>query len=128
MTGTYAVPLATSFTGVAFESAYSSLVQDIAYVAGAANIAKVSGVELAEGGVVLPRPGGTQAIIGEAGQAEAVIPLDKFGGGGFGGNTINFYGPVLGDESQARAFAEVLDRELYNMRKSNSSLSFEGII
>jgi hypothetical protein len=38
MTGTYAVPLATSFTGVAFESAYSSSVQDIAYVAGAANI------------------------------------------------------------------------------------------
>ena len=38
MTGTYAVPLATSFTGVAFESVYSSSTQDIAYVAGAANI------------------------------------------------------------------------------------------
>lgn len=35
--------------------------------------------ELADGGIVLPRPGGTRAIIGEAGQAEAVIPLDRLG-------------------------------------------------
>jgi len=32
---------------------------------------------LAEGGVVEPKPGGTDATIGEAGQAEAVIPLDR---------------------------------------------------
>jgi hypothetical protein len=38
MTGTYALPLATSFTGVAFESVYSASAQDIAYVAGAADI------------------------------------------------------------------------------------------
>jgi len=31
----------------------------------------------AEGGIVLPTPGGTLAIIGEAGQSEAVIPLDR---------------------------------------------------
>jgi hypothetical protein len=41
--------------------------------------------DLAEGGIVLPRPGGTIARIGEAGQAEAVIPLDRFGS--MGGNT-----------------------------------------
>jgi phage-related protein len=47
------------------------------------------GMKLAEGGIVMPRPGGTLATIGEAGQAEAVIPLNKFddvvgkrGGGG----------------------------------------------
>lgn len=46
------------------------------------------GIKLAEGGIVMPRAGGTQAIIGEAGQAEAVIPLEKmsqvlgFNGGG----------------------------------------------
>ena len=32
---------------------------------------------LAEGGVVLPTPGGTPALIGEAGSAEAVIPLNE---------------------------------------------------
>ena len=36
------------------------------------------GVKLAQGGIVMPRPGGTLATIGEAGQAEAVIPLNKF--------------------------------------------------
>jgi hypothetical protein len=36
------------------------------------------GMKLAEGGIVMPRPGGTLATIGEAGQAEAVIPLNKF--------------------------------------------------
>lgn len=48
----------------------------------------LSGIQLAEGGIVMPRPGGVQATIGEAGQAEAVIPLDSptakqmLGGGG----------------------------------------------
>ena len=32
---------------------------------------------MALGGIVLPRPGGTLAQIGEAGKAEAVIPLDR---------------------------------------------------
>jgi len=40
---------------------------------------------MAKGGVVMPRPGGTLARIGEAGRPEAVIPLDRFGG--LGGNT-----------------------------------------
>jgi hypothetical protein len=50
------------------------------------------GLKLATGGIVMPRPGGTMATIGEAGQAEAVIPLDKLGtimGGGGGGTTYN---------------------------------------
>jgi hypothetical protein len=34
---------------------------------------------LAEGGIVMPRPGGVLANIAEAGQAEAVIPLDRLG-------------------------------------------------
>jgi hypothetical protein len=44
----------------------------------------------AKGGVVMPRPGGTLAQIGEAGKPEAVIPLDRFSGM-FGGNayTVN---------------------------------------
>jgi hypothetical protein len=35
--------------------------------------------QLAEGGIVMPRPGGVLANIAEAGQPEAVIPLDKLG-------------------------------------------------
>lgn len=38
------------------------------------------GLKLAEGGIVMPRPGGVQATIAEAGVPEAVIPLDKAGG------------------------------------------------
>ena len=47
---------------------------------------------LAEGGIVMPRPGGVLANIAEAGQAEAVIPLDRlgsFGGQGTTNYTIN---------------------------------------
>jgi hypothetical protein len=45
---------------------------------------------LAEGGIVMPRPGGVLANIAEGGQAEAVIPLNKMKDfGGKGGNTYN---------------------------------------
>lgn len=44
---------------------------------GAAQIAKVTGVNLAEGGLVNPRRGGIQATIGEGRSAEAVIPLES---------------------------------------------------
>jgi hypothetical protein len=39
----------------------------------------------AEGGIVMPTEGGTLAQIAEAGQPEAVIPLDRMGD--FGGTT-----------------------------------------
>jgi hypothetical protein len=39
---------------------------------------RTGGLKLAEGGIVPARPGGTMATIGEGGQAEAVIPLDRF--------------------------------------------------
>lgn len=51
------------------------------------------GLKLASGGIVMPRPGGTMATIGEGGQAEAVIPLNRLnsmmGGGGGGGSVYN---------------------------------------
>lgn len=96
--------------------------------------AAVGGVALAEGGIVMPRPGGTQAIIGEAGQAEAVIPLDRageFGLGGGGGTTvvINVNGGMLGTESEARQFALAVDQELLKLRRNNESVSFDsGVI
>jgi hypothetical protein len=99
----------------------------------AAQTANVLGVPLAEGGIVLPRAGGTQATIGEAGQAEAVIPLDRmaeFGMGGGGSNiTIVVNGGMLGTETEAREFAKVLDQELLKLRRNNESVSFDsGVI
>jgi hypothetical protein len=53
-------------------------------------IGKVAIPRLAEGGIVMPRPGGVFANIAEGGQAEAVIPLDRLGDfTGKGGNTYN---------------------------------------
>ena len=55
---------------------------------------------LAEGGIIKARPGGMLATIGEGGQDEAVIPLNRmkdFGGGGKG-ITINFSG-VFGKDA-----------------------------
>jgi hypothetical protein len=44
---------------------------------------------LAEGGIVMPRPGGVLANIAEGGQAEAVIPLDRLGKFGQAQTTYN---------------------------------------
>lgn len=72
-------------------------------------------VRLAEGGIVRPTPGGTQATIGEAGQAEAVIPLTArnlamMGGGGV---TVVVNGSVLSDE---RKIATAVRDALKNQR------------
>lgn len=98
--------------------------------AGAANAAKVMGVQLAEGGIVRARPGGIQATIGEGGRSEAVVPLpedfDPDSGLGLGG-TINFTftGPVMGDAAQAREFALMIDEQLLELRRSNESQAFD---
>lgn len=99
-------------------------------VAGAAQAAKVAGVQLAEGGIVPSTPGGIQATIGEGGRSEAVIPLpDDFdpdeGIAGQGAMIINFNGPLMGDEFQAREFAQMVDRELFELRRTNESLAFD---
>jgi len=49
-------------------------------------ISQVKIPRLADGGIVMPRPGGVMANIAEAGKPEAVIPLDRLGSIG-GGNT-----------------------------------------
>ncbi len=43
--------------------------------------------EAAEGGIVMPRHGGTRVIVGEAGSPEAIIPLDGKHGLSSGGDT-----------------------------------------
>jgi hypothetical protein len=52
-------------------------------------IARVSIPRLAEGGIVMPSPGGSLVNVAEAGQAEAIIPLDRIGG--IGGGQTNHY-------------------------------------
>ncbi|MFE7572424.1 hypothetical protein ACFU76_36720 [Streptomyces sp. NPDC057539] len=44
------------------------------------NIPQIPVPRLAEGGIVQPRSGGTLALVAEAGEPEAVIPLSKLGG------------------------------------------------
>lgn len=101
-------------------------------VAMAAQAARVSGIKLAEGGIVRARPGGVQATIGEGGQDEMVIPLDRaseFGVGGGSGLSVSFniYGGFLGKESDAYAFAKAVDGELYKLRRNNESQAFERL-
>ena len=101
--------------------------QALAYAAGAANVARVAGVQLAEGGVVRARPGGIQATIGEGGRDEAVIPLEngRIPGSAEGGVTIIVNGGLLGDQSSARELAVALDRELLKLRQNNESQAFD---
>lgn len=87
---------------------------------------------LAEGGIVMPRDGGTLAKIGEAGEPEAVVPLSKahaMGFGGGGGNIelhVHFDGPVIGTGlgQAAKELAEPLRRELLRIQNRNGTLGF----
>lgn len=69
---------------------------------------------MAEGGIVRPTPGGTRAVIGEAGQAEAVIPLSasnlaRYGLGG--GVTVVMSDSFVGSPDElARKLDTVLSR------------------
>jgi hypothetical protein len=122
-------PVAISKAMAAFPPPFNFVAAGAVGAAMAAQTARVMGVQLAEGGIVKPTPGGTQATIGEGGQAEAVIPLDRaseFGLGG-GGTTIVFNGPVLGDESQAMMFAREIDKNLLKLRQTNQSVAFEDL-
>lgn len=108
--------------------------QNMAYAAGAINIAAIGATAikgLAQGGIVSGASGGGLYNIGEAGKDEAVIPLDDPATqerlGGMGGRiSVHFHGPVLGDESQARQFAEVIDVQLMKLRQSGASVSMES--
>lgn len=123
-------PVAVSKALSAFPPPFNFAAAGLVGAAMAAQAAQIAGVQLAEGGIVLPRPGGTQATIGEAGQAEAVIPLDRmadFGMGGGGGSvTIVSYGGLLGNEQEAREFARAVDRELLKLRQGNESVAFDS--
>jgi hypothetical protein len=66
---------------------------------------------LAEGGIVMPRPGGVLANIAEGGQAEAVIPLNRmkdFGGGTTNNYTINVNGGVGSGPGIGKAIVDAI--------------------
>jgi tape measure domain-containing protein len=70
------------------------------------------GIKLAEGGIVMPRPGGVQATIAEAGEAEAVIPLSKMGSLG---TTVNIYGNVGYDANELAREIARRQRQTYSL-------------
>lgn len=123
-------PVAIGKALAAFPPPFNMAAAAAVGLAMAAQTARVMGVPLADGGIIMPRPGGTQATIGEAGSAEAVIPLDKYpnllGGGGGGGINITVYGGLLGDQSSAYEFAKAVDRELLKLRQNNESAAFDA--
>lgn len=77
------------------------------------------GVKLAEGGIVMPRPGGTLATIGEAGQAEAVIPLDKLRGMTGGGVNVTIQGNVGWDPNTVADIIARKQRQAYALQGLN---------
>jgi len=128
-------PVAIAKALSAFPPPFNFAAAGLVGAAMAVQAARVSGIKLAEGGIVPAVHGGINATIGEGGRAEAVIPLpDDFDpnsglGGGGGGVSVVFTGPVLGNDEQAREFAIKIDRELLKLRQRNESVSFdEGVI
>lgn len=114
---------------------YNFILAGLVGTAGFANVARIGGVQLAQGGMVLPRGGGVPATIAEAGHAEAVIPLDdertrdKLQSSGFGGGlTVNITaGVIIGGEDSMRALAREIDKHLFELQRNNESVSFGAI-
>ena len=70
--------------------------------------------QMASGGVILPRAGGTLVNVGEAGSAEAIVPLDKAGIGGSNVYYININKASVNGQEVVRA---IMDYEKTNGRK-----------
>jgi len=86
------------------------------------NWEQAKGITLAKGGIVMPRAGGTHIIAGEAGQAEAVIPLDKNGRMGIG-TTININaGTIVASDQSVKEFARKIDVELFRLNRNRQGV------
>lgn len=96
--------------------------------AGFANVAKIQSVQMAEGGVVMPRSGGTLATIGEAGRPEAVIPLgddkaqEAMGGLGTTNHVTINAGVFVGDKTAVKELARLMDEELFRLQRNRVSV------
>ena len=104
--------------------------------AGLAQAAAIAGVPLAHGGMIMPTTGGTQALIGEGGRAEAVVPLDdprtkeklRDTLGGSGGDIhihIAETGTVIADDYSIEQFARKIDEKLFSLRRNRQSTAFD---
>lgn len=98
---------------------------------GLSNVARIAGVPLAHGGVVLPTMGGTLATVGEGGRSEAVIPLGDSRAkeelrDTIGGTTININvnGTVIADDYSIGEFAQRIDEELFRLRRNRQANAF----
>ena len=82
---------------------------------------------MAEGGIVKPTPGGTLATIGEAGEAEAVIPLSKMGEMGFqqggGGSSQAVVSAINSLKSEMVAVKETIQQLNLKTSISNNELN-----
>lgn len=116
-----ATPEAIAKAMAAFPPPFNFVMAGLVGAEMARQAAAVSGVALAEGGIVT---GPTNALIGDnKSGVEAVIPLEKAGSMGFGGTTVNITvnGGFLGNEADAKEFAEAVDRELFKLKRSGES-------
>jgi methyl-accepting chemotaxis protein len=82
-------PLLQSLNMVADLIRFISGVQERQANSGYANPAFANIPQMAEGGIVMPSRGGSIVNVAEAGQPEAIIPLDRLGN--MGGGTTNNY-------------------------------------
>ena len=74
--------------------------------------------QLADGGIVMPEPGGVLANLAEAGRPEAVIPLDRLGD--FGGSTNNYSITVnAGMGSDGTRIGEQIVNEILKFERSS---------
>ena len=105
MSGAQAFNVALASAPPPFNFALAAGVAGVA----ASKVATISSTQMAEGGVVMPTRGGTQATIGEAGSPEAVIPLDDPEAQGMlGGGNVNVF---IDSKPLARELYEV-EREM----------------
>lgn len=120
-------PIAIARALAAFPPPFNFAAAGLVGAAMAAQAARIAGVQLAEGGIVRATPGGVPAIIGEGGRDEAVIPLEDGRVPGMGGGiTININGPFMGDETQARQLAKMIDEQMFHLRRNNESMAFDS--
>lgn len=92
--------------------------------AGAVQLAAIQAQSLAEGGIVSPSQGGTLVRVGEAGQSEAIVPLEDEDTG-VGGTVVNLQvGTLVADDEGITKLAEMLDEKFFDMQRNNESITF----
>jgi TP901 family phage tail tape measure protein len=82
--------------------------------------------KLANGGIVMPRPGGVLANIAEAGQAEAVIPLDRMKGLGKPSVVNNYNITVSGGVGSGATIGKAIVEQIKAYERTSGQV-FAGV-